>query len=53
MEAAKELLKSPDLKILDISEMVGYENSTYFSTVFKKYTGMHPQKFRTLFTLPI
>jgi two-component system response regulator YesN len=49
MEAAKELLKAPDLKILEVSEMVGYENSTYFSTVFKKYTGMHPQKYRTLF----
>lgn len=50
MEVAKELLKAPDLKIMDVSDMVGYENSTYFSTVFKKYTGMHPQKYRTLFT---
>jgi two-component system response regulator YesN len=49
MEAAKELLKSKDLKILEVSEMVGYENSTYFSTVFKKYTGMYPQKYRTFF----
>jgi two-component system response regulator YesN len=48
MEAAKELLKDPDLKILDVSDMVGYENSTYFSTVFKKYTGVHPQKYRSL-----
>jgi two-component system response regulator YesN len=49
MEAAKELLKSPDLKILEVTEMVGFENATYFSTVFKKYTGMHPQKYRALF----
>ncbi|MBB6729473.1 response regulator [Cohnella zeiphila] len=49
MEAAKELLKSPDLKILDIAEMVGFENAAYFSTVFKKYAGMHPQKYRALF----
>jgi two-component system response regulator YesN len=49
MEAAKELLKSEDLKVLEIAEMVGYENSTYFSTVFKKYTGMYPQKYRTFF----
>ncbi|MBW7459238.1 helix-turn-helix domain-containing protein, partial [Paenibacillus sepulcri] len=52
MEAAKELMKSPDLKILEIAEMVGYENATYFSTVFKKYTGMHPQKYRTLIQSP-
>jgi two-component system, response regulator YesN len=49
MEAAKELLLDKDLKILDISEMVGYENATYFSTVFKKYTGLHPQKYRSLY----
>lgn len=49
MEAAKELLKSPDLKILDVAEMVGFENATYFSTVFKKHAGMHPQKYRALF----
>jgi two-component system response regulator YesN len=49
MEAAKELLKDNDLKILEIAEMVGFENTTYFSTVFKKFTGMHPQKYRSLF----
>jgi two-component system response regulator YesN len=49
MEVAKELLKDNDLKILEIAEMVGFENTTYFSTVFKKFTGMHPQKYRTLF----
>lgn len=49
MEAAKELLKSPDLKVLEVAEMIGYENTTYFSTVFKKYTGMHPQKYRSMF----
>lgn len=49
MEAAKELLKDFDLKILEVAEMVGYENATYFSTVFKKFVGMHPQKYRSLF----
>ncbi|MDF2927034.1 MAG: AraC family transcriptional regulator [Paenibacillaceae bacterium] len=48
MEAAKELLKSPDLKILQVAEMIGYETAAYFSTVFKKYTGMYPQKYRSL-----
>ncbi len=46
MEAAKELLKSHDLKILDVSGMVGYEDASYFSKVFKKYTGVYPQKYR-------
>jgi two-component system, response regulator YesN len=48
MEAAKKLLQSNDLKIQDISEMVGYDNPQYFSTVFKKYTGIYPQKYRQL-----
>ncbi len=48
MEAAKELLSTTDFKIFEIAEMVGYENPHYFSTVFKKFTGIHPQNFRTL-----
>jgi two-component system, response regulator YesN len=47
MEKAKELLKSSDLKILEVAQNVGFENPHYFSTVFKKYTGIHAQKYRT------
>jgi two-component system response regulator YesN len=47
MEKAKQLLTSCDLKILEVAEKVGFENAHYFSTVFKKYTGIHPQKYRT------
>lgn len=46
MEAAKELLSTTDFKVLEIAEMVGYENPHYFSTVFKKYAGIHPLKHR-------
>lgn len=46
VDKAKELLKSPDLKIFVIAEMVGFENATYFTTVFKKMTGMLPGKYR-------
>jgi Response regulator containing CheY-like receiver domain and AraC-type DNA-binding domain len=46
IEKAKELLKSPDLKIFVIAEMVGFENATYFTTVFKKVTGLLPGKYR-------
>ena len=47
MEQAKKLLKSTDLRILEIAEKVGYEDANYFSKVFKKYTGILPQKFRS------
>lgn len=46
METAKNLLKSTDMKILEISRKVGYEDPHYFSKAFKKYTGTHPQKYR-------
>ncbi len=46
MEAAKKLLSDTEMKILEVAETVGYENPQYFSTVFKKYTGVHPQQFR-------
>lgn len=48
MEKAIEYMISTDLKIMDISEMVGYENQHYFSAVFKKYTGISPQRYRAL-----
>lgn len=47
MEHAKDLLKTTDYKIFEVAEMVGYDNANYFSTVFKKHTGVHPQKFRS------
>lgn len=46
IEAAKDLLKSTNLKMFEVAQMVGYENPQYFSTVFKKYTGIYPMKYR-------
>ena len=46
MEKAKKLLLSnPNCKIKDIASFVGYEDSLYFSKVFKKTTGMSPKQF--------
>ena len=46
MEKAKELLSSsPGCKIKDIAASVGYEDSLYFSKVFKKTTGMSPRQY--------
>lgn len=46
IEAAKELLKGSNFKVFEVAEMVGFDNPYYFSTVFKKNTGIHPSKFR-------
>lgn len=46
MEKAKELLANPSLKIIDVAERIGYNDSYYFSHCFKKYAGMSPKEFR-------
>lgn len=44
---AKELIVSPEnLKISDIAKMVGYTDTSYFCTIFRKSEGMSPIEFR-------
>ncbi len=43
---AKELLANPEYTISEVCEMVGYENYSHFSTLFKKKVGVSPSKFR-------
>ena len=46
LDKAKELLLLSDLKISKISLRTGYDNPSYFSSVFKKKTGFTPNDFR-------
>lgn len=46
IEKAKELLKNYKLSISTVAAELGYDNFSYFSTIFKKFTGMGPQFFR-------
>jgi len=46
MENAKDLLDSSSLRINEICYKVGYNNPTYFSTVFKKKYGKSPADHR-------
>lgn len=43
---AKLMLEKDDDKIEYIAESSGYENATYFSTVFKRETGLPPSEYR-------
>ena len=45
MEKAKQLLTQGKYGILEIGEMVGIENPSYFTQLFKKYTGMVPSEY--------
>lgn len=46
MEKAAELLRDRSQKVYNISNMVGYENTSYFCMVFSKYSGMTPNEYR-------
>lgn len=48
MEAAAELLKTTDLKIIEIAGKVGYENQSKFAKVFTETYGMTPLEFRRM-----
>ena len=43
---AKKLLEETDLKLFEISEMVGYSDVNYFRRVFEKYEGEKPNEYR-------
>ncbi len=47
IEKAKELMMNPDMKISEISWMVGYTDEKYMSRVFHRLTGCSPQAFRS------
>lgn len=46
IEQAKLLLKKGEIQISDVAMAVGFDNFTYFSTIFKKYTGLSPNQYR-------
>lgn len=46
IEQAKILLLRKDIRISDVAEEVGFDNLSYFSTMFKKYVGVTPQEYR-------
>ena len=47
LDKAKELLRTTSYKIQEISEMVGFQDVTHFSRIFKSYVGVSPKEFRS------
>jgi two-component system response regulator YesN len=45
IDKAKELLSRADVRISDVATEVGFDNFSYFSTVFKKNTGLTPNEY--------
>ena len=46
MNLAKEMLVNTNLKIYEVAENCGYENTTYFIKIFRISTGITPQDYR-------
>ena len=43
---AKKMLEEPTVNIKDIGKSVGYEDSNYFTKVFRRITGQSPSEYR-------
>ena len=43
---AKQLLVSGNMKVYEVAEEVGYQDSKYFSRVFRQVTGQKPDEYR-------
>ena len=50
IEQACRLLKETDLKNYEIAYETGFRDEKYFSTVFKKATGVTPSKYRKIYS---
>lgn len=48
MKTAQNMLSCSDYGILEIALSLGYPSQSAFSTVFKKYSGMTPKKYRDM-----
>lgn len=46
IKAAMKLLKDCRYKVYEVAEMVGYKDITYFSSTFKKVTGVNPSEYQ-------
>lgn len=46
IEHAKRLLLNDNVDLINIATLVGYEDQSYFSKVFKRITGVTPKKFK-------
>lgn len=46
INTSKELLRFTNLSIKEIANKVGFENSLYFSRLFKQETNLSPSEYR-------
>ena len=47
---ARQLLLHEDLRITDVASAVGFDDQSYFTKVFRRFTGMTPLRYRARYT---
>lgn len=48
LDKARELLRATNLPVSEISESVGFHDTTYFARLFDQFAGMSPQQYRVM-----
>jgi YesN/AraC family two-component response regulator len=48
IDKAKDMLKNTCMRNYEVAEQVGYQDSRYFSQLFKKRVGLSPSQYREL-----
>ena len=46
LKKSRELLKNTNIRISEIAKMVGYDSTSYFTTIFHKYYNVTPAQYR-------
>jgi len=49
MNRAADLLKDKSLKVREVANSVGYENVSYFCSIFQKHRGSTPNEYRKMY----
>ena len=48
IDEAKAMLNATDMSIQEISSIIGFNDSNYFTNVFHKLVGMSPREYRNI-----
>ncbi len=48
MERAKFLLRNNNMKVYEVCDFLGYNDTTYFTRIFKKYVNMTPYEYKRI-----
>jgi YesN/AraC family two-component response regulator len=48
VEGSKQLLSQSNFSLVDIAQLVGFNDQSYFTKMFKKVEGVSPGKFRKI-----